>query len=133
MANIAEVQNLGEFQRALDAALIELSEDDAKKLVKKIIFDALRGFVLGTRVDTGRARGGWQVSRNTAVRSSDRLDKTGTAVLNQGLSQLAGMDISQDTIFIQNNVVYIGILENLDHMVENTLRRLTSTLNSGRL
>ena len=133
MANIVQIQNLAAFNTALDQALMTLSEDDAKKVVKKVIFDALRGFVLGTRVDTGRARGGWQVSRNSPVRSSQRFDKTGTAVLNQALSQLVGMDISKDTIYIQNNVAYIGILENMDHMVENTLRRLTSLLNSGRI
>lgn len=63
-----------------------------------------------TPVDTGRARGNWQVSIGVAIRSEiERLDKTGAGTLNQGRSQISMRPPGQ-TIYISNNVPYIGRL-----------------------
>jgi hypothetical protein len=129
----AQIQNLSQFQNELENALSQLSEDQIPVAVKKIVLDALRGFVLGTRVDTGRARGGWQISLNRPQNArGNRLDKTGTSTINSGLGKLSSLS-ADDVVYIQNQVVYIGILENLDHMVENTLNRLIARLKAGNI
>lgn len=63
-----------------------------------------------TPVDTGRARGNWQVSVGEAItRPRERLDKTGGGTIAEGVSR-AGSYRPGQTIYITNNVPYIGNL-----------------------
>lgn len=133
MANKALVKNLGEFQRSVSDALKELDSDQIPLFLKKIILDALRGYVMGTRVDTGRARGGWTVSKARPVfKKNGAQDKYGAKVLSEATSKLTGIK-STDTLYISNGVVYIAILEGKDNMVKDTNRRLTSKIKAGTL
>lgn len=63
-----------------------------------------------TPVDTGRARGNWQVGLGNSVRQEiNRLDKTGAATVAQGNAHIASRPPGM-TIYISNNVPYIGRL-----------------------
>ena len=135
MANEVKLKNLQSFQKALEKRLMQIIEKKVPAAYKKIVFDALRGFVLGTRVDTGRARGGWQVTLNRPEKSSSDevvLDKTGSKSLNNGLQRLSKVK-NTDIVYVQNRVKYIGKLEQWDRMVDNTLKTLTAKIKAGDL
>lgn len=78
--------------------------------IHAIAFDALGRVVLKTPVDTGRARGGWQINLNEVGTGAGPKSKSGDRVLSAGLARInrAGLD---DTIYITNSVPYIRDLE----------------------
>ncbi len=91
-------------------------------VLRKIALDGLRGVVMMTPVDTGRARGSWRVGINrvdkgTAKAGNQSKDKLTSntaaasgAALNAGTAQINKAKW-QDSIAITNNVPYIGKLE----------------------
>ena len=102
------------FQYALKKFSRTMVPEMAELATKKVALDVLRGAVLNTPVDTGRARGNWQVSINTpATTSSGSADKSGTNSLSQGASKINSLPApTGTTIWITNNVPYIERLEN---------------------
>lgn len=63
-----------------------------------------------TPVDTGRARGNWQVSVGNPIMSPrERLDRTGQSTIQEGIGRAQSRRQGQD-IHICNNVPYIGML-----------------------
>jgi len=133
MATGAAIANLPQFQQSLRNAASELNAEQVPAFLKKVVLDAYRGYVMGTRVDTGRARGGWTISKGAPkFDRSGRTDKSGAAVLSEGVSTLTGIT-ADSIIYVNNGVVYIAKLEDLDHMVENTNRRLQNKIASGTL
>ena len=74
---------------------------------KKIAGQALAGVVNKTPVDTGRARGGWQVG----VGSSPSGDSSSSNPVSDGLQKMESLR-PYGAIHIANNVEYIGELEN---------------------
>ena len=105
---------LVKFQFVLDKFSREMVPEMAEVATKKVALDVLRGAVMNTPVDTGRARGNWQVSINTpAATSSAATDKSGTNSLSKGSVQINSLPApSGTTIWITNNVPYIERLEN---------------------
>lgn len=101
--------------RRFSAAVGRFAERDVPKAVAdataKIALQALRGVVLKTPVDTGRARGNW----NTSVGSpspeiGDTTDKGGGATISGGATViLSARPFS--TIWLSNNLPYIQRLE----------------------
>jgi hypothetical protein len=80
------------------------------RIVKKAAGAALQSVVSATPVDTGRARGGWQVGAGIAPQGeSNRLDPGGGGTIGAGLSKVRSARPGQ-TVFISNNVDYIGFL-----------------------
>jgi hypothetical protein len=70
----------------------------------------LQTVILATPVDTGRARGGWQVGLGSSPRAqTGRLDRGGGAAIAAGRATLAGRR-SEQTVFITNNVNYVVFL-----------------------
>lgn len=68
---------------------------------------ALTGLVMRTPVDTGRARGNWQVSiASPRDGETGVLDKGGAQAVAQGAGVIAGQRGFQQVV-IQNNVPYI--------------------------
>jgi len=106
------VVGIAKFNRKLYQFSRTLVPKQVTLLMKKIGLDILTGVVLLTPVDSGRARGGWQVSINESPEgTSERLDKIGADTVSEGIGQMAKIAIT-DKIFITNNVEYIGYLEN---------------------
>ena len=75
---------------------------------KKIALEVFVRVVRRTPVDTGRARGGWQISIDNIP--SEETGSTSAPGENEALSALAGLGQNQ-TVFISNNVPYILFLE----------------------
>lgn len=106
----------------------EKTENRSKAVFQKLALDIDRGVVLSTPVDTGRARGGWNVGINNVNLDEAEPDKTGrnTISANETMIQRADLD---DVIFVSNNVDYIEYLEDgssdqaPNGMVAKTLRR----------
>lgn len=85
-------------------------ERRADEVVRETALVVDQAVVLATPVDTGRARGNWQVGIDTAVTDArDVLDPSGAGTIAEGAARVAGRRSGQ-TIFISNNVPYIGRL-----------------------
>lgn len=95
--------DLGKFIAAVDI--------EADKAIRKIAFDLFSSIVKKTPVDTGRARGAWEVGLDRS--STKRAKKGKTSVVGKqadALRKLSQFKIGQ-SIFITNNVDYIVFLE----------------------
>ena len=98
----------------------------------KVALQGLSGVVLKTPVDTGRARGNWQVTTgNPATGELDTTDKGGNGTMSNGNGTIASAE-PFDVVYIANNLPYI---ERLEHghsqqapqgMLELTFQELVS-------
>ena len=88
----------------------QIFSEDVSKDIRVFAFKVLRNVTISTPVDTGRARGNWQVGIDvpkTSVLSN--LDRSGGSSLTSGLSQLSRVT-RFNTVWITNNLDYIGKL-----------------------
>jgi len=94
-----------------------LVEVEAVSFKKKIAFQILEGVVNMTPVDTGRARGNWQVElgdtpgsniKGTDIGTSSR--EAGGLTIQRGLSRISQVRLGE-SIWIYNNLSYVPILE----------------------
>lgn len=110
--------DIAKMNRSLDKFNAEVKEFFQKKLPsevikaqKKLVLEALRRVVQRTPVDTGRARGNWQVSIASPAESVlDASDKDGGGTISKGLAAMASLPPYQ-IVWISNNVDYIEFLE----------------------
>jgi hypothetical protein len=80
------------------------------KQVRFLCFDLMKGVVLGTPVDTGRARGNWQASIVTPASGEiDRNDKGGGLTIAAAEPAIA--KATGTVFYITNNLPYIYRLE----------------------
>lgn len=85
---------------------VEPAVDDT---LRKVALVANQTLVVATPVDTGRARANWQVSINAEVDAElDSTDAHGAITRNEGVIK----GYRGGEILIQNNVPYIGALNN---------------------
>lgn len=94
------------------------SIEDSLVAVKIELFSSI---VLDTRVDTGRLRGNWVMSKQ--VRSEailERDDKTGSQVISEITSSVAPYDLDVMT----NNLPYAPIREEKDGMIIKNIARM---------
>lgn len=104
------------------------NEERADQLTRAIGLEALKGIVETTPVDTGRARGNWQVNQTGDAPELDVEDKTGADTVAKGSTEIAKQDRTK-VFFIANGLPYIIPLE-FGHsaqnraMVRQTLNRL---------
>ena len=74
---------------------------------RAVTFGVLSQVVLGTPVDTGRARGNWQVTTGRPAENElDVTDKSGAGALREGNRAIGGSKL-EDDIWISNNLPYI--------------------------
>ena len=79
--------------------------------VQKIALQVLRGVVLKTPVDTGRARGNWQVTIGEPAEGEvANLDPSGGSTISEGTARILGA-INFVVIWVVNNLPYIERLE----------------------
>ena len=81
---------------------------------RKVALEVLRRVVMRTPVDTGRAKGNWQVSVGSpTLGETERKDKTpkGVADIAESIPTIESWDAANVAIFIMNNVPYIQRLE----------------------
>ena len=131
------MSNVKKFNKQVSKFAATLVPAKAVLFHKKMILLALRGIVQKTPVDTGRARGNWQVTINEVTDSlvevyHDKKPLTklqGDPLTNPDLSGLRPFAIA----YVTNNVDYITYLEEgrspqSEGMVERTLEELSSML-----
>lgn len=84
----------------------------ANLLKRKLALQALTRLVERTPVDTGRARGNWQVTLGDHLPDGpvDRLDPDGSGAIGQG-SQAIAVVRRGEPIWISNHLAYIEELE----------------------
>lgn len=109
----------------------EKTEKRTKDAFHKIALDIDRGVVLSTPVDTGRARGAWNVGINNVNLEETTLSpkKSIAGKVSEDEATIKTAE-NGDVIFISNNVDYIQYLEEGSSdqapigMVAKTLRRM---------
>ncbi len=91
----------------------ERSEEQATQIFRKVVLDLDYKVVLGTPVDTGRARGNWYPSINvpSEAQDLDATDKSGQMALDRINTVIADLKLGQ-TAWLTNNLRYIVFLEN---------------------
>lgn len=101
------------FNQEVKAVVRDMTGPQLVLFHKKIALEGLRRIVLKTPVDTGRARGNWQVGINTV--NSDQLpvskDKSGSASITKGVNTVVSGTKPFCNIRIFNNLPYITKLE----------------------
>jgi hypothetical protein len=119
--------NLSQFNRALKRATKDYPAAQLVPFHKKLAFDTLASLVRRTRVDTGRAKGGWQTTVNYSPENDiNRLDVSGELAMAEANAALANLGPFQN-VLLTNNVHYIRYLNDGtdkfagDHMVEGAL------------
>lgn len=121
------ITNLKQFNAKLKAAAVNLTQVQLVLFQKKIALDLLKGVTEKTPVDTGRARGGWQLTINqipsgelefSAVNKTSgkrtkapSLSEAGQDQFNANVQELAKLK-PFSVVYISNNVSYITYLEN---------------------
>lgn len=91
----------------------KVTREQATMIFRKIALDLDTRVVLGTPVDTGRARGNWYPSINSPSSAVDMnaSDKSGSAAIGALTATTLGAKLG-DTIWLTNNLPYILPLEN---------------------
>jgi len=103
-------REIEQFNKEIDEFAKSI-QDEAMTMLRKIVLEALRRLVMKTPVDTGRARGGWQVTIGSpAEGQTGKQDKEGRETIAKGLPALKDFDPYQ-IVWISNNVDYIEFLE----------------------
>lgn len=125
------VTNLRQF----NAGVAAFARDNPKvfRVVRnKVALQGLTGVVRKTPVDTGRARGNWQVTEGSPASGDvDGTDRDGNGTINDGNGEIARAD-PFGVLYIANNLPYIERLENGHSqqapggMLELTFQELTS-------
>jgi hypothetical protein len=109
------VYNLELFERGVDDWAEKRVPGAVRDAHKRIALKVLQGCIMGTPVDTGTARGGWDVVERASSALTGRKDPTGMSTFGEGSAKIVGYlnaRISEFTIiYVQNNVHYIGVLE----------------------
>lgn len=119
------ILNLRQVEKGLDDFSEKQVPGAVKSEHKRIAMAILQGCVMGTPVDTGTARGGWDVVERPSSRLPSRgPDKAGAATVADGrrviINILDGRKTDYSVLYVQNNVHYIGVLENTPHSAQNT-------------
>jgi len=90
---------------------VRTTKSDAVTLQRVVSIQVLTGVVKRTPVDTGRARGSWQLDVSDNLPSpTQRIDSTGEQTINKGMATLGFLTFGR-IVRISNTVEYIGFLE----------------------
>lgn len=108
----AQVTNYEEFATEVRRVSKDLTERQQVLFVKKIAMELLRRVVKRTPVDTGRARGNWQIT--VGKPATKALDVSGPGAgaqaVAQGVAALTTLP-PYSIVWLSNNVPYITVLE----------------------
>jgi len=101
--------------------LADTGKADLGTLCRKVKIDLFSDAIVGTRVDTGRLKGNWQIQENTpAGVSIDRIDPTGTKVLAD-----VNRKATEDGLtYFTNHLPYAKVWEERDAMVGRAVSRV---------
>lgn len=128
--------NLAQFNAELDRVSKKMLDEDVVRFIQSVCFEAFRRIVLRTPIDTGRARGNWQIEINRPAEGIVDMELW-SSVLERAATKLARIP-PFSVVHITNNVEYVYYLEYVrrskqhpEGMVEITLQELTVWLKSA--
>lgn len=85
---------------------------NVNRRMRRAAIAADQAIVLGTPVDTGRARANWIVSIGSPdLTTNDNTDPGGDAAIQQGVATINGWKVGRGSIFLSNSLPYIVPLE----------------------
>ncbi len=93
------------------ARFIAHNNGNIDKTVRQTVVLLSQGVVLGTPVDTGRARANWQFGNNFPSGTLGASDRGGGATLTRIAGQMPGVRAG-GSVWLVNNLPYISRLEN---------------------
>ena len=103
--------DMSKFDAAVQRFTTREIPEKVRQKTQEIALEALSGVVFLTPVNSGRARGNWQVSTNQPITVAvEREDKDGAATIGAGATVIAGSK-PYEVIHIVNNLAYIRALE----------------------
>jgi len=124
--------NVQQFNAALTEATKKI-DGDIQKFIKQVCLETFRRFIMRTPVDTGRARGNWQVEINRPA-SGTVEEGMWDQVFEKGAAKLAQIP-PFSVVHITNNLEYVYYLEYVrrskqhpEGMVEITLVEMKTWL-----
>ena len=108
---MATSRGLGAFSKRMGVVAKAVFEDTEKK-IKRAAIVADQALVLGTPVDTGRARANWiaSVGSPTSLQLNST-DPGGSQAISQGLNTVQQWSIGEGSIFFTNSLPYIQRLD----------------------
>jgi len=111
---VGNVTNLAEFNRAVSKYSNERVDAELSKFTRRIALGLLVSIVQNTPVDTGRAKGAWIVSLESASEALTGIKGESAEVERQAIANgtsVIGTAPPFGTVYINNNVDYIIYLE----------------------
>lgn len=110
--NSKTTNSVREFNKLIKDHVKKFPEVSFEEVQKRVVFEALKRVVLKTPVDTGKARGNWQVTINRVPKTIvDPPARGEIDILNKAVPVLDKLGFG-DTVWISNNVDYMVFLEN---------------------
>jgi len=104
---------------------------EVEQIVRRVSFDVLNKAKANTRVDTGRARGSWNITEEVVDPSvlppapDNKENYYGEATANT-VGNISG----EKAVFVTNNVEYIEFLDLKDDIVDLTVAQVEAEINS---
>ena len=119
-----DILNGPAFALRLDGLADDVLEKDLPAFQAKVALQVLEGVVLGTRVDTGRARGSWQLGHDKPVpKERGGTDPNGSRTILLGILEANKIE-PFETTYVSAPIPYMGKLEELDGHVSATVARV---------
>jgi hypothetical protein len=130
--------NLREFKMDLKNFADQVMPSEHEKFCKFVSLNVLTAVIMKTPVDTGLARGNWQVTEDIPATSPiQHTDKSGYETLSSGKAKINLSKPIKKVLWISNNVPYIVRLEDGWSkqaplgMLELTLAEVRAKVDSG--
>lgn len=124
--------NANRFIRRVQVRRDKVSREVLPTFQRKVSLDVLARLIHRTPVDTGRARGNWQLAVGAIPRGEIR-PLTAELIAQEAIPRLAVLEAG-DTVYISNNVPYIVPLERgSSRQAPNGMVRLTIAEVEGAL
>jgi len=104
---------------------------EVEQIVRRVGFDVLNKAKANTRVDTGRARGSWNITEeivDTSTLPEAPDDESG--YYGAGTQNAVGHISGEKAVFVTNNVEYIEFLDLKDDIVDLTVAQVEAEINS---
>lgn len=107
-----------------------LARETKNKRVRAVALRIFSGAVQGTRFDTGRLKGNWQVGEGSPPSGTvEREDPNGTETLSEGARKIQGMS-GEDVIWLHNGLPYAVVWEKEDKMLAGNVEAVRTWLES---
>ena len=108
--NAEVASSIADFNKLLTES-VDIAKDLFVEFQAKIVLELFTRIVLKTPVDTGRARGNWQLSlRSPAEAVLSDTQASANQIIEAGIAKLNTLGFG-DTVWISNNLQYITFLE----------------------